>query len=125
MLMLLPEEVQNHSNCMIWLDEIKSSSPIKHIEFVDIRQSMMNGGGPACLRFKTVVNDEEFSQLNDKFLLTSQKLMDLRALINKYYRDKLNPKDLFDIELMNESYLFLDELTQLLDLGSIYSFQKN
>ena len=41
----------------------------------------------------------EFSQLNDKFLLTSQKLMDLRALINKYYRDKLNPKDLFDIEL--------------------------
>ena len=125
MLMLLPEEVQDHSNCMIWLDEIKSSSPIKHIEFVDIRQSMMNGGGPACLRFKTVVNDEEFSQVNDKFLLTSQKLMDLRALINKYYRDKLNPKDLFDIELMNESYLFLDELTQLLDLGSIYSFQKN
>ena len=125
MLMLLPEEVQNHSNCMIWLDEIKSSSPIKHIEFVDIRQSMMNGGGPACLRFKTVVNDEEFSQLNDKFLLTSQKLMDLRALINKYYRDKLNPKDLFDIKLMNESYLFLDELTQLLDLGSIYRFQKN
>ena len=123
--MLLPEEVQNHSDCMIWLDEIKSSSPIKHIEFVDIRQSMMNGGGPACLRFKTVVNDEEFSQVNDKFLLTSQKLMDLRALINKYYRDKLNPKDLFDIELMNESYHFLDELTQLLDLGSIYSFQKN
>ena len=29
MMMLLPEEVQNHSNCMRWLDEIKSSSPIK------------------------------------------------------------------------------------------------
>ena len=124
MMMLLPEEVQNHLNCMQWLDEIKSSSPIKHIEFVDIRQSMMNGGGPACLRFKTVVNDNEFNQVNKKFLLNPKKLMDLRSLVSKHYRDKLNPEDLFDIKLMEESYRFLDELTQLLDLGSIYHFQK-
>jgi succinylarginine dihydrolase len=124
MMMLLPEEVQNHSNCMRWLDEIKSSSPIKLIEFVDIRQSMMNGGGPACLRFKAVVNDEEFSQVNQKFLLNPKKLMDLRSLISKHYRDNLSPEDLMDIQLMEESYTFLDELTQLLDLGSIYHFQK-
>ncbi|MDC0030205.1 N-succinylarginine dihydrolase [Pseudomonadota bacterium] len=125
MMMLLPEEVQNHPNCMRWLDEIKSSSPIKHLEFVDIRQSMMNGGGPACLRFKTVVNNDEFDQINEKFLLSSKKLMDLRALVSKHYRDKLNSEDLLDIKLMRESYTFLDELTQLLDLGSIYNFQKN
>ena len=124
MMMLLPEEVQNHSNCMRWLDEIKSSSPIKRIEFVDIRQSMMNGGGPACLRFKTVVNDEEFSQVNQKFLLNPKKLMDLRSLISKHYRDNLSPEDLMDIKLMEESYTFFDELTQLLDLGSIYHFQQ-
>ena len=124
MMMLLPEEVQNHSNCMQWLEKIKSSSPIKHIEFVDIRQSMMNGGGPACLRFKTVVNDDEFNQVNKKFLLNPEKLMDLRSLVSKHYRDKLNPEDLSDIKFMEESYRFLDELTQLLDLGSIYYFQK-
>ena len=50
MMMLLPEEVQNHPNCMRWLDEIKSSSPIKHHEFVDIRQSMMNGGRTSLLK---------------------------------------------------------------------------
>jgi succinylarginine dihydrolase len=125
MMMLLPEEVQNHANCMRWLEEIKSSSPIKHIEFVDIRQSMMNGGGPACLRFKAVVNNDEFDQLNEKFLLSPKKLMDLRALVSKHYRDKLNPEDLLDIKLMHESYTFLDELTQLLGLGAIYNFQKN
>ena len=124
MMMLLPEEVQNHSNCMRWLEEIKSSSPIKHIEFVDIRQSMMNGGGPACLRFKITVNNNEFNQINEKFLLTPKKLMDLRALVTKYYRDKLNPADLLDNNLVQESYRFLDELTQLLDLGNIYDFQK-
>jgi succinylarginine dihydrolase len=110
---------------MRWLDEIKSSSPIKHIEFVDIRQSMMNGGGPACLRFKTVVNNDEFDKINEKFLLSPKKLMDLRALVSKHYRDQLNPGDLLDIKLMQESYSFLDELTQLLDLGAIYNFQKN
>ena len=124
MMMLLPEEVQNHSNCMRWLDEIKSSSPIKHIEFVDIRQSMMNGGGPACLRFKITVNNDEFNQINEKFLLTPKKLMDLRALVTKHYRDKLNPADLLDNNLVQESYRFLDELTQLLDLGNVYDFQK-
>jgi len=123
-MMLLPEEVQNHSNCMRWLDEIKSSSPIKHIEFVDIRQSMMNGGGPACLRFKITVNNDEFNQINEKFLLTPKKLMDLRALVTKHYRDKLNPADLLDNNLVQESYRFLDELTQLLDLGNVYDFQK-
>ena len=50
--------------------------------------------------------------------------MDLRALVSKQYSDNLNPKDLMDIQLMDESYTFLEELTQLLDLGSIYHFQK-
>jgi len=125
MMMLLPDEVQKHPNCMMWLDEIKSSSPIKRIEFVDIRQSMMNGGGPACLRFKAVVNDEEFAGLDDRFLLNPQKLMDLRALITKHYRDQLTPEDLIDVKFMEESFTFLDELTQALELGSIYNFQKN
>ena len=125
MMMLLPEEVQNHPNCMRWLDEIKTSSPIKHLEFVDIRQSMMNGGGPACLRFKTVVNSDEFDQINKKFILSPEKLMNMRALVSKHFRDKLNPEDLLDIKLMQESFSFLDELTQLLELGCIYHFQKN
>ena len=51
--------------------------------------------------------------------------MDLRALVSKHYRDKLNPEDLLDTKLMHESYTFLDELTQLLGLGAIYNFQKN
>ena len=124
MMMLLPEEVQNHGNCMKWLEEIKSSSPIKRLEFIDIHQSMMNGGGPACLRFKAVVNSDEFDKINKKFLLSPEKLINLKALVSKHYRDRINPDDLLDIKLMEESYLFLDELTQLLGIGSIYSFQK-
>ena len=75
--------------------------------------------------FKAVVNNDEFDRLNEKFLLSPTKLMDLRALVGKHYRDQLNPEDLLDIKLMQESYTFLDELTQLLDLGALYNFQKN
>ena len=73
---------------------------------------------------KSMVNNVEFNQINEKFLLTPKKLMDLRALVTKYYRDKLNPADLLDNNLVQESYRFLDELTQLLDLGNVYDFQK-
>ena len=72
-----------------------------------------------------MVNNDEFDQINKKFLLSPKRLMDLRALISKHYRDRLNPEDLLDIKLMQESCTFLDELTQLLDLGAIYNFQKN
>ena len=52
------------------------------------------------------------------------KIQSIKDLVCKHYRDKLHPDDLADPSLMEESYLFLDELTALLNLGSIYSFQK-
>ena len=44
-------------------------------------------------------------------------------LVNKHYRETLTPQDLIDPHLVEESYIVLDELTQILDLGSIYEFQ--
>lgn len=70
------------------------------------------------------MNSDELDKINKKFLLSPEKLINLRALVSKHYRDRINPDDLLDIKLMEESYLFLDELTQLLGIGSIYSFQK-
>ena len=53
-----------------------------------------------------------------------KKIQSIKDLVDKHYRDKLHPDDLADPSLMEESYLFLDELTELLNLGIIYSFQK-
>ncbi|WP_350542203.1 N-succinylarginine dihydrolase, partial [Psychrobacter sp. CAL495-MNA-CIBAN-0180] len=39
------------------------------------------------------------------------------------YRDKLGASDFADLALLTESYQALDELTQLLNLGSVYDFQ--
>ena len=85
---------------------------------------MMNGGGPACLRFKIVVNKDEFTNINPNFLLNPDLIKRLEALINSSYRDTLEIRDLTDPELINESYTILDNLTQIFKTGSIYNFQK-
>ena len=124
MTFIMPTEVNNYSECKEWLKWVKENTPIKDFKYVDIKQSMMNGGGPACLRFKIVVNKDEFNNINPNFLLNPDLIKKLEALINNSYRDNLEIKDLSDPELINESYTILDNLTQIFKTGSIYSFQK-
>ena len=124
MTFIMPFEVKNYSECTEWLARIKENSPIKDFKYIDIKQSMMNGGGPACLRFKIVVNENEFNNINPNFLLTPVLIKKLESLIKNSYRDTLEIRDLADPELINESYTILDNLTQIFKTGSIYNFQK-
>ena len=124
MTFIMPSEVKNFSECTKWLEKIKTHSPIQDLRYVDIKQSMMNGGGPACLRFKIVVNEDEFNNINPNFLLNPSLLVKLETLINSSYRDNLDINELADPDLVNESYTVLDELTQIFNTGSIYNFQK-
>jgi succinylarginine dihydrolase len=103
---------------------IKEENPIQSLHFVDCRESMKNGGGPACLRLRVVMNPEQISALPESVFLTETRYQQLKAWIEKHYRDVLTPQDLLDPKLVEESYAALDALTQLLNLGSIYSFQK-
>jgi succinylarginine dihydrolase len=84
----------------------------------------MNGGGPACLRFKIVVNENEFNSINKNFLLNKKLIMQLENLIKDSYRESIEINDLEDPYLINESFEVLDKLTQIFKTGSIYSFQK-
>ena len=124
MQLILPEEVKAYDNCLSWLDKLKQISDVKLFDYVDIRQSMMNGGGPACLRLKVILNDEELESLNQNFLMNNERLESIKLLIEKEYRDVLYPDDLKDPSLLDESRRVLDELTKIFGTGSIYEFQK-
>ena len=124
MQLILPEEVKAYDNCLSWLDKLKQISDVKLFDYVDIRQSMMNGGGPACLRLKVILNDEELESLNQNFLMNNERLESIKLLIEKEYRDVLYPDDLKDPSLLDESRRILDELTKIFGTGSIYEFQK-
>ncbi len=90
----------------------------------DLRQSMDNGGGPACLRLRVVLDDDELAAVNPASLLDENLYGTLRDWITRHYREDLTPDDLADPALLDEGRSALDELTGILDLGSIYDFQR-
>ncbi len=102
---------------------IVGDNPISEVFYRDIRESMRNGGGPACLRLRVALTAEEFASVHDGAIMSTDKIRQLENWVNAHYRDRLDPDDLGDPELMTQSQTALDELTQLLDLGSIYEFQ--
>lgn len=102
-----------------------SNGPIGQVRYVDVRQSMRNGGGPACLRLRVVLNEAELAATNPAMRLTDALHAELSAWASRWYRDELRPADLADPALLDESRGALDALTGILGLdGGFYPFQR-
>ena len=102
------------------------NGPIGHVDFVNVRQSMRNGGGPACLRLRVVLTDEERAAVTPTALMSDALHAELTAWAQTHYREELAPDDLRDPALMRESREALDALTGILGLGSgFYPFQRD
>lgn len=125
MVMIAPIESQESGYAQNVIDRILDfDNPIQKVIYVDCRQSMFNGGGPACLRLRILMNEKELAQCHPGVFLTEEKLQALLSWVNRYYRDKVSLDDLIDPKLLTETQSALDALTQILELGSIYDFQK-
>lgn len=125
MRLILPVEVAETASTKAYIDELLASNgPIGAADYLDVRQSMRNGGGPACLRLRVALSDTQMAAMGGNTVLDDALVSRLEAWAKKHYRDRLLPDDLGDPKLMEESFAALDELTQLLALGSIYDFQQ-
>ncbi|MCH9609092.1 MAG: N-succinylarginine dihydrolase [Chlamydiales bacterium] len=116
LILIAPKESENLN--LDWL-------PIKKKIFVDLSQSMHNGGGPACLSLTVPMTQEERAHLHQPILLTPTLYNTLVAWVEKYYRESLNIEELADPLLLDETREALDSLTQLLKLNKLYLFQLN
>ncbi|HHF7365361.1 TPA: N-succinylarginine dihydrolase [Legionella bozemanae] len=125
MMLIAPFECQNNPRVQMCIERILSdaSNPINSVYFLDLKQSMRNGGGPACLRLRVPLNDEELQAMHQDVLIDDELLSILEKWVLKHYRTELVATDLADPQLIEESFSALDELTQILKLGSIYPFQ--
>ncbi|MEZ4380268.1 MAG: N-succinylarginine dihydrolase [Nannocystaceae bacterium] len=125
MVLVAPEECRETPSVRAYLEELAASDgPIGEVVYIDVRQSMRNGGGPACLRLRVALSDDELAAVNPRCLLDETLYRELDAWIDRHYRDRLSFDDLRDPALLVESRAALDELTQLLDLGAVYPFQR-
>jgi succinylarginine dihydrolase len=104
---------------------VAGNGPIRQVEFVDVRQSMRNGGGPACLRLRIVMTADERAAANAAMRLDDRLFSALNDWADRYYRDSLTPAELPDPLLITESRAALDALSDLLNLGAgFYPFQR-
>ena len=124
--LVAPTETQNMDSTRIYCEKlVAGNGPIGEVKYVDVRQSMRNGGGPACLRLRVTMTKSEWAQVNPKMKLDEGLHQQLSAWAQRHYRETLAPEDLPDPALMTESFTALDELTSILGLGSdFYPFQR-
>jgi succinylarginine dihydrolase len=125
MTLVVPHECREVPSVSNYLDSLVTmNTPIKQVKVFDLKQSMQNGGGPACLRLRVALNETELKAVHQPALMSDDVYASLVSWVEKHYRDRVSPEDLADPSLLVESRTALDELTQLLKLGSIYPFQK-
>lgn len=125
MRLILPVEVEETASTHAYVQEmLGSNGPIGAADYLDVRQSMRNGGGPACLRLRVALSDEQLGAMGANAVLDDALVARLESWAKKHYRDRVEANDLGDPKLMEECFAALDDLTQILELGSIYDFQQ-
>ncbi len=124
LLLVAPAEVRERANVAAYVDRLLArDGTIAEMITFDLRQSMRNGGGPACLRLRVALTADERAAVGARVFLEDALASELEAWIRRHYRDRLAPADLGDPALLDESRRALDELTRILRLSSVYPFQ--
>lgn len=100
-------------------DWCAGDTPIHRVEWMDVRESMRNGGGPACLRLRVPLEDAERSAVHPGLILTPERADALEAWITRWYPESLQPEDLADPELSIRSR---DAMKALEDITGIPTF---
>ena len=125
MCLIAPQESRERKAPHEWLEKVLASGgPVKKVHYLEVRDSMKNGGGPACLRQRVVMTDEERAAVKARVFFDDALHAELNGWVTRHYRDKLAAEDLRDPALLREVRTALDELTTILRLGSIYDFQR-
>ena len=125
MMLVLPQESRDHQGVWRYLTElVKADNPIDELRVFDLRESMANGGGPACLRLRVVLTQDEMQAVNPAVMMNDTLFTRLNDWVDRYYRDRLTQADLVDPQLLREGREALDALSTILQLGSVYPFQR-
>ncbi|MBD2841270.1 N-succinylarginine dihydrolase [Erythrobacter rubeus] len=92
MALIVPEECRESASVWAYCERMMAGNgPIKHVVPVDVRQSMANGGGPACLRLRVVCDPATVDQ---RFLLDEAKADLLEKTIAANYPEQIDPADI-------------------------------
>lgn len=114
MVVVAPAECEENINSRACFSKIVENGHIHKVHYLDVRESMKNGGGPACLRLRVVLNAQEREQVHTGVWLNDTLYASLCKWIETHYRDRISPDDLRDPTLADEAGKAMDALSKLL-----------
>ncbi|MEO1529533.1 MAG: N-succinylarginine dihydrolase, partial [Planctomycetota bacterium] len=116
MLLLCPSECERSGDVRAVIERILADpeNPVCRCEFLDLTESMQNGGGPACLRLRVVLTEEERAALPKSTWLTESRYHELRTYVSEHYRDELTSNELADPKLALECRRIAADVNALL-----------
>ena len=90
--LVIPLEAWETPSVRGWLEgHVASNGPIRKVLPVDVRQSMANGGGPACLRLRVVADP---ATVDPRFLLDEAKIARIESVVAAHWPEQIDPADL-------------------------------
>lgn len=117
--LILPTEARDTPSVWNWLQaHVAGNGPIRHLEVVDVRQSMANGGGPACLRLRVVADP---ATIDPRFLVDNDKLDRIAELVETHWPETItqdeigNPALITRVEAARTALLDLLGTVELID----------
>lgn len=115
--LVIPTEAWDHPRVRAWLDQmLASNGPIRRVLPVDVRQSMANGGGPACLRLRVVADP---ATVDPRFLLDPAKADRIEAVIAAHWPESIAPANVGSPALADRVIAARLALLEALDLTEL------
>ena len=117
MTLVAPTECRETPSVKGWLDRhLASNGAIRRVDYVDVRQSMANGGGPACLRLRVACDP---ATVDARFLVDEAKLDRLASVIAAHWPDAISARDLTSPALITQIVAARAALLEALDLAAL------
>ncbi|MEE4199200.1 N-succinylarginine dihydrolase [Erythrobacter sp.] len=117
MVLIVPTECRESESVWGWCEQMMASNgPIREVIPVDVRQSMANGGGPACLRLRVVCDP---ATVDPRFLLDEAKADTLESFIGDTWPEQIDPGDLWSETLTKSVVAAREALLGALDLRDL------
>lgn len=117
MALILPDEAQENTRVWSWLTEmVAGNGPIRKLVPVNVRQSMANGGGPACLRLRVVADPATVDQ---RFIADAHKLDIIAEVVAAHWPETILPDQLGDNDLLDKVRLARLKLLEATDLVAL------
>ncbi|MBS7670897.1 N-succinylarginine dihydrolase [Croceicoccus gelatinilyticus] len=115
--LIVPTECRDSAAVSGWLDAmLAGNGPIRKVLYVDVRQSMANGGGPACLRLRVVADPATVDQ---RFLLDESKAESIGSVIDQYWPESIAPDEIGGQKLAEQVTNAREKLLSVLNLKEL------